>query len=368
MKILITGTHFTPAQALIEQLNELGSFEIIYVGRRSTREGDKSGSIESQVLPKLGVRFIPLVSGRLSRNFSVWTIISLFKLPVGLLQSFWIILKEQPDVVVSFGGYLAFPVVFWSWWFSIPVIIHEQTLRLGLANWLSFPFASKVALSFMINKYKSDKKVEVTGNPIRLEMLHGAKPSAEIALFLKSVKKPLLLVMGGNQGSHFINRLIGRNLSELGKQYSIVHQTGDSQFKDYEYLKEEQRKLPSVAYFPTKWLHTADLSAVLEKTDLVISRAGMNTLYELALRKKPVLVIPIPASLGQEQLNNARFLTKARLGDFMTQGEITDQVFLHRLSGIMQDLSKFKPEEETNQIFLPNGAQRLAQVVLSTTY
>lgn len=368
MKILITGTHFTPAQALVEQLNLLGSFDLIYVGRKSTREGDKTGSVESQILPGLGVRFIPLISGRLNRSFSLWTIISLLKLPFGFIQSFWIVLKEQPDIVVSFGGYLAFPIVFWSWWFSIPVVIHEQTLRLGLANWLSFPLASKVALSFMINKYKTNPKIEMTGNPIRLEMLSPTKPNREIAAFLKAVNKPLLLVMGGNQGSHFINRLIGRNLAELTKHYSIVHQTGDSQFKDYEYLVEEQKKLAQVSYFPTKWLHTTDLSAVIEKSDLIISRAGMNTLYELALRKKPVLIIPIPASINQEQLNNAKFFAKAQLGDFMTQGEITDQVFLHRLTGIMQNLAKFAPADQAKELFIADGAERLAQLVLSTKY
>lgn len=368
MKILITGTHFTPAQALIEQLNTLGLFEIVYVGRKSTREGDKTGSIESQVLPDLGVRFISLISGRLARNFSVWTIISLLKLPFGFIQSFWIILKEQPTVVVSFGGYLAFPIVFWSWWFSIPVVIHEQTLKLGLANWLSFPLASKVALSFSNTKYHLQKKVEVTGNPVRLEMLHSAKPGAEVAAFLKTLKKPLLLVMGGNQGSHFINRLIGRNLAELTKQYVIVHQTGDSKYKDYEYLVEEQKNVPTGTYLPKKWLQTEDLSAILEKTALVISRAGMNTLYELALREKPVLIIPIPAAVNQEQLQNARFFAKAQLGDFMTQGEITDQVFLHRLTGIMQGLDKFKAQKQAKNIFIPDGAQRLAQLVLSTAY
>jgi UDP-N-acetylglucosamine--N-acetylmuramyl-(pentapeptide) pyrophosphoryl-undecaprenol N-acetylglucosamine transferase len=163
MKILLTGTHFTPAQALIEQLQALPEIEMVYIGRRSTREGDKTESIESQVLPKMGVRFLPLISGRLSRNFSIWTLISLLKLPFGFIQSFWFVMKESPDVIVSFGGYLAVPVIFWGWWFSIPIVIHEQTLRLGLANRLSLPMASKIALAFPIKALKGDSRVEITG-------------------------------------------------------------------------------------------------------------------------------------------------------------------------------------------------------------
>lgn len=369
MKILIAGTHFTPAQALIEQLQRLGKFEIVYVGRKTTREGDKTLSVEAQVLPQLGVRFIAITSGRMAREFSIWTIISLLKLPLGFLQSWWVLMKEQPQVVVSFGGYLAFPIVFWSWLLSIPVVVHEQTLKLGLANWMSLPLATKIALSFDNQGLKSNKKIEITGNPIRLAMLTAAKPGNQMSKFLKDLsKKPLILVVGGNQGSHFINRLIGRNLVELTKQYHIVHQTGDSQFQDFEYLQEEQKRLPSGSYFPTKWLEDQDLSAVLEETDLVVSRAGMNTLYELALRKKPGLVIPLPAHINQEQLQNAKFFTKAGLGEYLTQGEITDQVFLHRLAGIMKNLAKYQVTNEQETVFIQNGAQKLAQVVLGTQY
>ena len=363
MKILITGTHFTPAQALIERLNQGSSHDIVYVGRKSTREGDKSGSIESQVLPKLGVQFIPIVSGRFTRSLSIWTLISLLKLPIGFLQSFWVVLKEQPEVIVSFGGYLAFPVVFWGWWFNIPIVIHEQTLRFGLANWLSLPFASKVAVSF--NTFKKGPKIEVTGNPIRKELLEPHKPGADVGKFLKSAdKKPLLLIMGGNQGSHFINRLIGKCLPELTKSYAIVHQTGDSKLGDYEYLLEEQKKIPNALYFPTKWLDSDDLSAVLEQTDLVICRAGMNTLYELALKGKPALVIPIPTSVNSEQTHNAKFFAKAGLGEYMNQGEVSEQVLLQHLPVIMKNLAKFKPTAESQAIFLPDGVERLAQLVL----
>ena len=366
MKILLTGTHFTPAQALIERLNKLGAFEIVYLGRASTQETYKGASAESKVLPELGVRFIPIVSGRFSRNLSFRTLIALLKLPIGLAQSLWFVFKEQPDVVVSFGGYIGFPVIFWSWWFNFPVVIHEQTLKLGLANWLSLPFASKVCLAFPIERYKKNSKVVVTGNPIRSSLFE-EKTSKELDAFFRSNRElPLLLVAGGNQGSHFINRLIGRNLAELVKHYSIIHQTGENEFKDFEYLQEEAAKLSDPKrYLAAKWFEAQELSAIIRKTTLVISRAGMNTLYELALFGKMAFLIPIPFSVQPEQLQNARFFQKLGLGDYLNQESVSDQVFLHHLVSVIKKAETFVPDEKSKQVFLENGADRLAQEVLS---
>ncbi len=369
MKVLLTGTHFTPAQALIEKLQN-NKVEMVYIGRRSTREGDKTGSIEAQVLPKLGVKFIPLISGRLSRNFSIWTVISLFKLPIGFLQSFWLVMKEAPDVIVSFGGYLAFPVVFWGWWLSIPVVIHEQTLRLGLANRLSLPFASKIALAFPIKALMSDLRVEITGNPVRQALLTIVKANKEMdAFFKKDSSLPLIVVLGGNQGSHFINRLIGKNLDELTKKYRLIHQTGDSKFNDFDYLQQEKSQLTNPdRYLVSKWFESQELAVMIDRADLVITRGGMNTLYELALKHKPALVIPIPISVQTEQLQNAKFFQKVKLGDYLTQGEITEQVFFHRVQSMLQSPERFSGSVESQQLFVADGAARLAQVVLATQY
>ena len=99
MKVLITGAHFTVAIAVIEQLQKTAGIEIIYVGRRSTREGDRSTSAESEILPSLGVKFIPIITGRLQRSLTIYTIPSLLKISVGFMQSFWILFREKPNVI-----------------------------------------------------------------------------------------------------------------------------------------------------------------------------------------------------------------------------------------------------------------------------
>src|SRR3989344_5972341 len=163
MKILITGAHFTPAVAVAEELKKTKGVEIVYVGRKTTQEGDESPSAESKVLPTLGIKFIPLIAGRLQRSFTIYTIPSFLKIPIGFLQAFFIILKEKPDVILSFGGYVAVPIVVMGWLLSVPIIVHEQTLVSGLANKISSLFADKVALSFL-DKDRVNEKTIVTGN------------------------------------------------------------------------------------------------------------------------------------------------------------------------------------------------------------
>jgi UDP-N-acetylglucosamine--N-acetylmuramyl-(pentapeptide) pyrophosphoryl-undecaprenol N-acetylglucosamine transferase len=166
MKVLITGSHFTPAQAVIEKLLEVPDLEIVYLGRRFARDDDKAASVESRILPKLGVRFIPITAGKLNRFFSFGTIISFLKTPVGFIQSFYYLLKEQPDLIVSFGGFTGMPVVVCGWLLSIPSLIHEQSLKMGLSNWISSFFADRVATSFKETKLPgllNAEKIVVTG-------------------------------------------------------------------------------------------------------------------------------------------------------------------------------------------------------------
>ena len=190
MRILLTGTHFTTAAATIPELQKFHDVKLVYVGRKTTKEGDSTPSVESIELPKLGVKFIPITTGRLQRSFTLYTIPSLLKIPVGFIQALFIILKEKPDVVLSFGGYVGVPIVFWAWLFSIPVIIHEQTLVSGLANTISSWFADKIAVSFESDDSFNGEKVILTGNPIRQEILD-AKVVRRRSLL------PTILITGG---------------------------------------------------------------------------------------------------------------------------------------------------------------------------
>lgn len=352
MKILVTGAHFTPAQAVIEELKKNYQADIVYVGRRTTLEGDPTPSVESQVLPKLGVKFIPFTTGRLQREFSLQTIPSLLKIPIGFIQATFILLKEKPDVILSFGGYVAVPTVLMGWLFSIPIIIHEQGLISGLANKISSLFADKIALSFNNGKF-ADKTV-LTGNPLRQEILDPIKklPNEYIQMinYSNANKLPIILVLGGNQGSHAINLAVEESLSKLLQKFVIIHQTGESKFKDFDGLE----KLQNEKYLVKKWIGQ-EIGGLLKKVDLVVCRGGINTLLELAYFNKPTLVIPIPNHF--EQNKNARYFESLGLVKNIPQSKLSTKILLEEARQI---LKSHKRDADTKKVVILDAAKRLA--------
>lgn len=357
MKVLITGAHFTPAVAVIEEFKKRPNIEVIYIGRNTTREGDSSPSVESQILPKLGVKFIPIATGRLQKDFTFYTIPSLLKIPIGFIQSLYFILKIKPDVILSFGGYVAVPVVVVGWLLSIPILIHEQTLVSGLANKISSHFASKIALSFKSTRSDQDKVI-ITGNPLRsmITNAQGSIDDFEIINRAKNNKKPLILITGGNQGSHTINETVEKALDKLLKEANIIHITGDNKFKDFERLE----KLKKENYIVKKWADR-DYGEILSKTDLVISRAGINTLSELALLNKPALVIPIPYLYKDEQNKNAKYFEKLGLVKILPQSKLTAASLVANVKLMIADLKNLKVKALlAKRVIIPSAAKRLA--------
>lgn len=358
MKVLIAGAHFTPAQATIEELKKFPGVEIIYIGRNTTMEGDSTPSVESQILPSLNVKFAPLIAGRLRRDLGVYTLISLIKIPIGFIQSFSILIRENPDVILSFGGYVAVPVVVNGWLLSIPIVTHEQTLVSGLANKICSIFANKVAVSFD-SRYDFPKdKLVLTGNPIRAGLI-GTKEG-------KKANLPVILILGGNQGSYTINKAIWSILSRLTEHSIVVHQTGESKYKNLESALNEQKKLKHPdRYKPQRWIEERDLGELIREASLVISRAGANTLTELSFFGVPTLVIPLPHLYKDEQNRNARYFEKLGLVEILNQSELTPPKLLDKVREMLKTRESLKKRAQKAKLaMVPNGAQRLTQQVL----
>ncbi len=357
MKILITGAHFTPAVATIEQLKKYPDVKVVYVGRKNTQEGDSSPSAESQELPGLGIKYIPIITGRLQRSFTFYTIPSLLKIPIGIIQATYIVLREKPDLILSFGGYVAVPTVFIGWLLSIKIIVHEQTLVSGLANKISGFFADKIALSFnQVNRFDQTKTI-ITGNPIR-SLIKNLKKDR-----LTKGKFPQVLITGGNQGSHIINKTVEESLDELTKITSVIHVTGDNKFKDFERLKEKGDY--QGRYLVKKWIGS-EYGLVLQKVDLVVSRAGINTLSELAYLSKPALVIPFEPLYQDEQNKNAKFFQKYGLVKIIPQSKLSGKSLLENIKFMLKNLTNLEQKARNAEtIIKPDAAKRLALECIS---
>ena len=291
MKIIFTGGgtagHISLNLALIPYFIEKG-YEVHYIGSKSGMEKDLLKSYEN-------VYYYEVSTGRLRRYFSLENFKEPFRVLKGIIEAKKIIKKIKPNIVFSKGGFVSFPVVVGAYLNGVPVIIHESDLSTGLANKLSFPFCKKVLLTFKRDKYKNKEKY--VGAIVREELTQGNRERGKKFCHISN-DRPTILVMGGSSGAKSINEAIWNNIDNLLKNYNVVHICGkDSINKNinkenyiqFEFVKEELR----------------DLFAI---SDMVISRAGANSIFEFLKVKLPMLLIPLPLSQSRgDQIENAKY-------------------------------------------------------------
>lgn len=224
--IIICGGHLSPALAIIEKLKSINifSYSLFYFGRKSALEGDDSLSLEYITAAKLAIPFYCLISGRLQRSISSYSLTSLLKIPVGFIQSLYYVYKLKPDIVISFGGYVALPVCIAAYIKGVPILTHEQTHVLGLSNRIIARFAEVVCLSWEHTaKVPPGTKTIYTGLPIRKAI---KSVTNKKFISIGNSKLPLIYITGGSLGSRSINQVVQQILPTLLKRFRIFHQTG----------------------------------------------------------------------------------------------------------------------------------------------
>ena len=296
-KIVLTGGgtagHVTPNLALIPVLKEHG-YEIQYLGSYH--------GIEKELIEKEGIPYTGISSGKLRRYFSLKNFSDPFRILKGYSQACRFLKKEKPDVIFSKGGFVSVPVVLAAKHLHIPAIIHESDMTPGLANKLCIPSARKVCCNFPETmKYLPADKAVLTGSPIRRELLNGS-PLAGYQFTGFSSEKPVLLIIGGSLGSVKVNQAVRSILPELLKTWQVVHLCGKGNldlsldsldgYVQYEYISSELK----------------DLFAM---SDLMISRAGANSICEILALRKPNILIPLSAAASRgDQILNANSFKK----------------------------------------------------------
>lgn len=360
--IMIVGGHATSALAVIDELIKKRNFKIIFVGRKTAMEGDKATSFEFRQIKKRRIQFIPLTSGRVMRYFTPFILLSLLKIPVGFIKSFFIIWHFKPHVVVSFGGYLAVPLVVIAKIFRKKVITHEQTATPGLANRLISFFSDKVCIGIpSVKKNFPGKKTIFTGNPLRQEFLENKEKK------VVDIKKPLIYISGGSLGAHVINRVVAQILPKLLGQFTVVHQCGDSSLtRDYSYLKSQQNKLPAKLakyYLVRDYFQAKEVVWLLKNSSLVVSRAGANTVAELAYMGKSAILIPLPFAAGKEQHKNAQLLIDAGLAVVIRQEDLTSDLLFKTIINVVQRKNRYADTSVIDTLVNPQAAKHLADII-----
>jgi UDP-N-acetylglucosamine--N-acetylmuramyl-(pentapeptide) pyrophosphoryl-undecaprenol N-acetylglucosamine transferase len=327
MKILITGGHLSPALAVIDEISRRygRNHSLVFIGRKYTDMAHKDVSLEYQEITKRQIHFTHLDTGRLTWLLSLRTLLQFIRIGKGIILSWQILSLHKPDVVMSFGGYIALPVAFVAWIKRIPVHTHEQTMRPGLANKLIALIARTVFISFPETEaYFSPRKTIVSGNPIRSAVFQN-----QTAISVPH-DVPVLYITGGSLGSHSVNEHIRKIINELLMSFVVIHQTGDvTEYDDYTKLLLLKQSLPQnlqERYYLTKFVPTDQIGWVLDKAEIIVGRSGANTFFELIALKKPSVLIPLPWSSHGEQEAHAQILQHAGVSTLFYQTDSTENL------------------------------------------
>ncbi len=345
MKIIYTGGgtmgSVSPLIAIHQQLNKKEKIEGLWLGTRTGPERD--------IVEKEDIEFKSIISGKFRRYFDLRNILDIFKLLIAVWQSFFILMFFRPKFVLSAGGFVSVPVVWVAFVLGIPVLIHQQDIRPGLANRLMAPFAKKISVAFdtSLKDYPESKTI-LAGNPVR----HVLRDGKENSKFKFNNALPVLLVTGGGTGASKINNIVWNNLDELNKFCNIIHLTGkdkdekdidNEQYKSYEFLGDE-------------------MADVLKMSDIVVSRAGLSSLTELAYLKKPSIIIPMPDT---HQEDNAEYFVDKNACIYLKQDEINKDKFINEIKELLNNEKKRKEiGENINKVFVDYSGEKIIKQIL----
>ncbi len=359
-KIVICGGHLTPALAVVEVLGSKKDYQAVFFGRKKATDGSNNLSAEFREVSKRNIEFIDIISGRLTRKFTKYTISSLLKIPFGFLLSLFYLVRVRPSLVVSFGGYLSTPVVFGAWLLGIDSVTHEQAVVPGFANRLNSLFTKKIFLSWEQTKdYFPKEKCQVIGTPQPQSLFKNSAGDKKVKTFLER-KGDMIVVAGGSQGSHVINNLVFENLDLFGADL-VFHQIGTANYKG-DHAKAA--KIKKNNYFAIDYVSPEDIGAVFYRAKFVISRSGANTVWDLATLAKPAILIPLAIAAADEQTKNARILEIAGSAIIVNQKELSRQTLKETVQKMEDNLSGFKKSARTFQKTLPkNATEKLVRAI-----
>lgn len=335
-RIILTGGgtagHVTPNIALVPTLRKL-DYDIHYIGSYN--------GIERRLIEEMNIPYYGIDSGKLRRYFDPKNFTDPFKVIHGYGQAKKLVKQLKPDVVFSKGGFVTVPVVIAAHRHHVPVIIHESDMTPGLANRLSIPSANKVCCNFPETMASlPDGKAVLTGSPIRQELLSGNKLNG-LKFCGFTANKPVLMIIGGSQGSAVVNDAMRGILPELLKTFQVIHLCGKDKvdhsldhlegYVQFEYIEKE----------------LADLFAL---ADVCVSRAGANAICEILALRKPNLLIPLSANASRgDQILNAESFENQGFSEVLTEEQLAPSILIPRILKLYENRASYIATMETSE-------------------
>ena len=346
-RIVLTGGgtagHVIPHLALLPYL-QARQWQVTYIG--------SAHGIEKQLADAAGVPFRAIASGKLRRYFSFRNVSDMFKVCFGIWQALWLLLFIRPRLVFSKGGYVSVPVVIAAALLRIRIVTHESDLSPGLATRIIARFATEVWTAFDETQVKA-RKVQRVGIPIRDELREGDVARGRQMCGFKEGRRTLL-IMGGSLGSQRINNVVATIAVELVSDYQVIHIIGAGNQPALSHSR--YRVFPFV---------NRDFTHLLSLADMVISRAGANSIFEFLVLCKPMLLIPLDAGSRGDQIENAACFARKGFAHVLAEKDLSGAKLLTAIAELEKaaDAIRAKQREHCPQADNEKIVTRLEQVL-----
>lgn len=328
-----TAGHVTPNLALLPSLREAG-YDIHYIGSYN--------GIERKLIENAGIPYDGISSGKLRRYFDVKNFSDPIRVLKGYREALKLMKKYKPDVVFSKGGFVAVPVVLAAKHYKIPTIIHESDMTPGLANKLCIPSAKRVCCNFPETlKYLPEDKAVLTGSPIRAELMKGDR-LAGLQYTNLSAAKPIVLVIGGSLGAVKINNAVRSILPKLLEKFQVIHICGKGNL--------DESLIGTAGYVQYEYVDSP-LKHLFAAADLMVSRAGANSICEILTLRKPNVLIPLSAAASRgDQILNANSFAKQGFSAVLEEENLTDAALYETILNTYENRRPFIECMEKSQL------------------
>lgn len=366
-----TGGHIYPGLAVADELrliakNNNQNIEIEWIG---CSKGMDSKIVEKGMGPdgkKTVDYFYGIPSGKLRRYFSMKNFSDLFRIAGGFFKAFYILKKTKPCVLFSKGGFVSVPPCIAARLLKIPVFTHECDFTLGLANRINFKSAKKMFVSYEETKNRlgtaDQNRVVVTGNPVRPVFYTASSEKGKTFLGIKNdISKPVLLILGGSSGARQINELVYANIDFLCEKFTVVHQTGlvNSDDKRSEELKNKYSN-----YHPYNFIYD-EMPDVVASADVILTRAGANSIWEATVLYKPMVLVPLCGSGTRgDQVDNSLFFKEKNAAEVLIGKDADNEHLVNALTNLLnEDVRKAYSEALKKMAGENKPAQVIAQLI-----
>jgi UDP-N-acetylglucosamine--N-acetylmuramyl-(pentapeptide) pyrophosphoryl-undecaprenol N-acetylglucosamine transferase len=342
-----TAGHVYPALSVVEHISKRWPGRIVWIGSRS--------GMERHLLRDASLTYYGIPSGKWRRYLSLRNGLDIFKVMAGILYALVLLRRESPALLFSKGGYVSVPPVIAAWLLGIPIFTHESDYDPGLANRINSLFAEKVLVSFgKTESYFEKQKVVLTGNPIREAFFSGDRDRGRQWLGCPE-GMPVILVLGGSLGSSDINHCLAEIIDELCRDYYVVHQMGADNYTP-----------SSRSNYLTAPFWREELPDILAGADLVICRAGANSLSELSALAKPAILAPLPLSGSRgDQIRNAAFFEQQGAAVLFDAKRDSPMHLLRLVRDLFNSPDRLRTmSERMKSLGRPMAAQTIAEIVL----